>query len=43
MNNVETCWLAEAAARLRVSYRTAHDWLLAGRLEGKRVGGRWAV
>jgi hypothetical protein len=35
--------LVEAAARLRVPYHTAHRLVLTGRLNGRRLNGRWAV
>ena len=35
--------LPEAAYRLRRSYQTAWTWLLAGKIEGTRVGDRWMV
>ena len=35
--------LVEASARLRVSYHTAHRWVLTGKLKGQRRDGRWFV
>ena len=39
----ELMGLADAAARLRVPYPTAHRLLLIGRLRGQKHGGRWMV
>lgn len=35
--------LVDAAHRLAVPWHTAHRYALTGRLEAKKVGGRWTV
>lgn len=35
--------LADAAYRLEMSYRRSWEWLLAGKLRGKKKDGRWYV
>ena len=43
MNQTVEVDLVEAAAQLRVSWHTAHRWVLIGRLKGERKNGRWKV
>jgi predicted site-specific integrase-resolvase len=40
---VLTVRLTEAAARLRVTYQTAHRYVLTGVLRGELHNGRWRV
>jgi hypothetical protein len=35
--------LSDAAFELRQPWRTCYDWLLTGKLEGRRKAGRWVV
>ena len=35
--------LATAATRLGVSYVTARNWIITGKLRGERLNGRWIV
>ena len=39
----KTITLVEAAHRLAVPWHTAHRYALVGRLEAKKVSGRWSV
>jgi hypothetical protein len=43
MDSQRTIGLAEAAARLRLPYQSAHRLVLVGALEGMKAGGRWIV
>lgn len=35
--------LSLAAYELRKPWRTCYDWLLSGKLEGRKIRGRWVV
>lgn len=35
--------LSEAAFSLKAPWRSCYDWLLSGRLSGRKVNGRWMV
>ncbi len=39
----KTIALADAAHRLRISWHLAYRYVLTGRLDARKVGGRWLV